>query len=121
MPAATSPMDAPGLTGRPPGSPVQVQCQTECSGPNAWVHIDVADSGNGFTDESARRASEPFYSTRAVGLGLGLTVVRKILEMHQGRLEILPASDGQASRVRLSLPSFGEEAHANGNGRIDRN
>jgi nitrogen fixation/metabolism regulation signal transduction histidine kinase len=51
-----------------------------------------------------RRAAEPFYSTRNVGLGIGLTVTRKIIESHHGRLEIPANLSGTSGVVRIALP-----------------
>jgi nitrogen fixation/metabolism regulation signal transduction histidine kinase len=70
-----------------------------------WVHIDVADNGAGFTAEAALKVPTPFFTTRTVGLGLGLCVTRKVLETHQGRLSILTLAPGQSNSVRLSLPA----------------
>jgi signal transduction histidine kinase/DNA-binding response OmpR family regulator len=67
--------------------------------------IEVLDSGPGFSPEAIRRATEPFFSTKTVGLGLGLTVARKIVEHHGGRLEIAPGSNGHRGRVRVRLPA----------------
>ena len=50
------------------------------------------------------KAPSPFFTTRNVGLGLGLTVSRKIIETHHGRLEIVPPQSGQSGIVRVSLP-----------------
>ncbi len=69
------------------------------------LHIEVQDNGAGFTPESTQRAFEPFYTLRNVGLGLGLTVTRKIIETHHGKLEIVPAQEGRAGVVRISLPA----------------
>jgi signal transduction histidine kinase/CheY-like chemotaxis protein len=68
------------------------------------VQIEVQDNGSGFTAEAARKAPAPFYTTRNVGLGLGLTVSRKIIETHHGKLEIVPPQAGQHGVVRVSLP-----------------
>ncbi len=68
------------------------------------LQVEVRDTGAGFTLESARRAAEPFFSTRNVGLGIGLTVSRKIIESHHGRLEIPASETGQPGVVRVSLP-----------------
>jgi nitrogen fixation/metabolism regulation signal transduction histidine kinase len=54
---------------------------------------------------SAQKAPAPFYTTRNVGLGLGLTVSRKIIETHHGRLEIVPPQAGQPGVIRVSLPA----------------
>jgi nitrogen fixation/metabolism regulation signal transduction histidine kinase len=66
--------------------------------------VEVRDSGSGFTAETARRAQEPFFSTRNVGLGIGLTVSRKIIESHKGRIEIPATQTGQSGVVCISLP-----------------
>jgi signal transduction histidine kinase/CheY-like chemotaxis protein len=66
------------------------------------VTIEVLDTGGGFTAEAARKIPSPFYTTRNVGLGLGLAVSRKIIETHHGRLEIIPSASGL---VRVSLPT----------------
>jgi C4-dicarboxylate-specific signal transduction histidine kinase len=69
-----------------------------------WVHIEVQDTGTGFTTEASRKAPEPFFTTRNVGLGLGLTVSRKIIETHRGRIEIAHPQQGQSGVVTISLP-----------------
>jgi signal transduction histidine kinase/CheY-like chemotaxis protein len=68
------------------------------------IQIDVQDNGTGFTTEAAEKASAPFFTTRNVGLGLGLTVTKKIIETHHGKLEIVPPKAGQNGLVRISLP-----------------
>jgi signal transduction histidine kinase/CheY-like chemotaxis protein len=68
------------------------------------VKIEVQDNGTGFTAEAAEKAPAPFFTTRNVGLGLGLTVSQKIIETHHGTLEIVPPQAGQHGIVRVSLP-----------------
>ena len=55
------------------------------------------------------RAAEPFFTTRNVGLGLGLTVSRKIIETHQGNLALGNSPDGQSGLVRISLPAASKQ------------
>jgi len=69
-----------------------------------WMHIDVQDNGPGFAPDAIKRATEPFFTTRTVGLGLGLAVTRKIIEMHSGSLNIVPSHGQQAGLVRITLP-----------------
>ncbi len=68
------------------------------------LQIEVRDNGTGFTAETAEKAPAPFFTTRNVGLGLGLTVSRKIIETHHGRLELVPPTSRGAGMVRISLP-----------------
>jgi nitrogen fixation/metabolism regulation signal transduction histidine kinase len=68
------------------------------------VNVEIRDGGNGFSPEAAKRAPEPFYSTRNVGLGLGLTVTRKIIEDHKGRVEIDDPTVKGSGVVRITLP-----------------
>lgn len=74
------------------------------------LHIEVQDNGEGFTVEAMQRAAAPFYTTRNVGLGLGLAVTRKIIETHHGKLEIVTPKTGHAGIVRISLPAEVEPA-----------
>ena len=59
-----------------------------------WMHLEIEDNGSGFSAEATEKVAEPFYTTRNVGLGLGLTVSRKIIETHHGRLMIRPSATG---------------------------
>ena len=72
------------------------------------LNVEVRDTGTGFSAETAGKAQEPFYSTRNIGLGLGLTVTRKIIESHHGKVEITPTQKGQPGMVRISLPLASE-------------
>ena len=90
------------LQANPKSPAVGVSVHTEAGDGGQDLQIDVADNGAGFTAESAQKAPSPFFTTRNVGLGLGLTVSRKIIETHHGKLEIVPAQAGQSGVVRVS-------------------
>jgi nitrogen-specific signal transduction histidine kinase/ActR/RegA family two-component response regulator len=68
------------------------------------AEVEVHDNGAGFTPETALKVPAPFFTTRTVGLGLGLTVSRKIIETHQGKLEIPSPADVDHGVVRVFLP-----------------
>ena len=90
-----------------PASPqVAVRCVDDgaANGTTA-LKIEVQDNGTGFTPEAQREASTPFFTTRIPGVGLGLAVTRRIIEMHQGKLEIPSPTPGQPGVVRVSLPA----------------
>jgi signal transduction histidine kinase/DNA-binding response OmpR family regulator len=90
------------LQANPKSPQIGVKLQSSRSGRDGEVMIEVQDSGMGFSEETARKIPAPFYTTRSVGLGLGLAVSQKIIETHHGKLEIVPSPTGI---VRVSLPA----------------
>jgi nitrogen fixation/metabolism regulation signal transduction histidine kinase len=82
---------------------VRTRTDTDSSG-SRWAQIEVQDSGMGFSAEAAGKAAEPFFTTRKVGLGLGLAVTSKIIQTHAGKMEIPPPRNGLPGLVRISLP-----------------
>ncbi len=73
------------------------------------VQIEIQDNGAGFAAAGGPKIPTPFFTTRNVGLGLGLTVSRKIIERHHGKLEIVTLKPGQAGLVRITLPLAPDE------------
>jgi two-component system sensor histidine kinase PilS (NtrC family) len=71
----------------------------------AGVQIDVTDNGKGIAPDIQQRLFDPFFSTKAGGTGLGLSVVQRIVSAHQGRIEVLRPSEGGAC-FRLFFPDI---------------
>jgi signal transduction histidine kinase len=67
------------------------------------VRIDWQDSGEGIALENLKRVTEPFVTTRNVGVGLGLTIVKKIIERHGGRLDI-DSMLGRGTTISMVVP-----------------
>ncbi|HOX47359.1 MAG TPA: ATP-binding protein [Myxococcota bacterium] len=69
------------------------------------IFIEVEDNGCGMPPEVQRRMFEPFFTTkpRGVGTGLGMAVVRRTMERHDGRVEMRSAP-GEGTLFRLWLP-----------------
>lgn len=82
-------------------APEQVRVSIE-AGTNIWQLI-VLDRGSGMTEAVLRNALLPFYSTKATGTGLGLTLSREVLEAHGGRIT-LANREGGGLAVALWLP-----------------
>jgi two-component system sensor kinase FixL len=61
-----------------------------------FVQVCVADSGPGISDEALDSLFEPFVSTKADGMGVGLSICRTIVEAHQGRIFARNAEEGGA-------------------------
>jgi two-component system sensor histidine kinase DctS len=70
------------------------------------VRFTVADRGPGIPPEVAARLFTPFFSTRAEGMGLGLSVCRTVAEQHGGALSFGPGLEahGRGAAFRVSLP-----------------
>ena len=66
------------------------------------VTVSVADNGAGFSQPDSERFS-PFATTKASGLGLGLSISRTIIEAHGGR--IWTGNEGEGARVSFTLPA----------------
>lgn len=66
--------------------------------------IEVGDRGEGFSEETAGKATDAFFSTRNVGLGLGLTVTKKIVELHEGNITLRADPAPESGNVQISLP-----------------
>ena len=67
------------------------------------VRIEFQDSGEGISLDLLKRVTEPFVTTRNVGVGLGLTIARKIVERHSGRVEV-DSTQGHGATVKILLP-----------------
>ena len=67
------------------------------------VVVEVADDGPGMMPGVAEKIFNPFFTTKAQGSGLGLAIVRKIVDAHEGRIDMTTA-DGRGTRFRVTLP-----------------
>jgi two-component system sensor kinase FixL len=67
------------------------------------IEVRIADTGRGLSDAALRRLFEPFYTTKAAGTGLGLTLSRTIAEAHGGTLRAEALKDG--ALFVLTLPA----------------
>jgi two-component system nitrogen regulation sensor histidine kinase GlnL len=67
------------------------------------VVVEVADNGPGMPADVAEKIFNPFFTTKAQGSGLGLAIVRKIVDAHEGRIDMTTA-DGRGTRFRVTLP-----------------
>lgn len=68
------------------------------------VCIEVADNGRGMAEDVLKRATEPFYTTKPKGSGLGLTMVAEYVASMEGHLEIT-SREGEGTTVKLSFPA----------------
>ena len=69
----------------------------------AAVLVEVTDDGPGIPPEVAEHVFDPFFTTKPQGSGLGLAIVRKIVDAHDGRLDLRTAP-GAGTTIRVTLP-----------------
>jgi PAS domain S-box-containing protein len=73
------------------------------AGDNGAVRITVEDNGPGMTAEELGKVFQPFYTNKAQGTGLGMPIVKRLVELHGGEVRI--ASDaGRGTTVSVDLP-----------------
>jgi len=72
------------------------------------IAVTVEDTGVGIADTDSDRIFEPFFSTKAVGTGVGLTICRVIVDAHGGRLEVC-ANKPYGAVFRVILPAGVDE------------
>jgi PAS domain S-box-containing protein len=77
--------------------------QREAHTPTQTLVIDVADNGPGVPPDLTDRIFNPFFTTKPQGSGLGLAIVRKIVDAHDGRIDV-NSSQQTGTRFRITLP-----------------
>lgn len=71
-----------------------------------YVQIDVQDTGGGIPPENIEKIFEPYFSTKETGTGLGLAIVKKVIDDHNGIIEVKSEKDkGTHFTVKLPIAS----------------
>ncbi len=102
--ALDSVREAYPLSSRWSAPPVNISADLDTSTFPAMMRIRVTDSGGGVAESIMDRMFEPFFSTKADGMGMGLNICRSIIESHHGRLWASNAMDSE--RTKLSGCTF---------------
>ena len=74
------------------------------------VRLAIIDNGPGFAPKILSRAFEPYVTSKARGTGLGLPMVKKIIDEHGGRIDIQNRQDGTGASVLILLLKLAPEA-----------
>lgn len=74
---------------------------TKLSGRSA-VRVAIRDNGPGLGSEQRRRIFDAFYTTKKRGTGLGMAICKRIVEAHDGRIEV--GEDGSGTEILITLP-----------------
>ncbi len=106
------------LEGAHRGEPVEVKTELvpygELNGtPQNAVRLTISDSGSGFPAKILARAFEPYVTTKSKGTGLGLAVVKKIIDDHSAKIEIRNRMQGEeviGAQVSILFMNLAKEA-----------
>ena len=70
---------------------------------DAWVAVEIEDTGLGMDEEALARAFEPYFSTKSTGTGLGLPIARRNIELSGGEI-FVHSEKGRGTTVTIRLP-----------------
>jgi len=73
---------------------------------NGFVRFDISDTGSGISGENLSKIFEPYFSTKETGTGLGLAIVQKIVDVHNGSIDV-KSTEGIGTSFTLKLPRAG--------------
>lgn len=87
----------------PPGATVSISAGSK----DGEIFVECADHGEGIPPAHIPKIFDPLFSTREEGTGLGLTITKRIVERHHGRIEV-KSQEGEGTTFTLLFPSWVE-------------
>lgn len=73
------------------------------SSQNGFAHLEIQDTGKGIKEEDLANIFTPFFTTKEQGTGLGLAIVKKIVDLHDGSIEV-ESFVGKGTCFRIRIP-----------------
>ncbi len=107
------------ISAMPEGGSLKIK--TEENEEEGNIEISIADTGEGIPEESRERIFEPLFTTKPRGVGLGLALCRRYVEVHGGEIEVeSEVGKGSTFTIKLPLPERKAEIAGNDRKRADR-
>src|SRR4029450_4247322 len=100
------------LHAMPGGGTLAIATSHEVAGVNSTVSLKISATGVGLDDEALAKIFEPYFSTKATGTGLGLTIAKRNVELNGGTISVA-SERGVGTTVTIVLP-FGDHRHNGG-------
>ncbi|MCX8188427.1 MAG: ATP-binding protein [Nitrososphaeria archaeon] len=72
---------------------------------NSIIEFTVTDTGVGMSDEVKRNLFKPFYTTKSKGMGLGLALVKHVVDLHHGTIEV-ESEPNKGTKITIKIPSI---------------
>ena len=85
---------------------VKIKTEKALLGGESAVKLIIKDSGIGITEKDFNQIFDPFFSTKDQGSGLGLSIVYKLIETHQGEIKV-ESKEGKGTKFVIFLPQKG--------------
>ncbi|NOR52012.1 MAG: PAS domain S-box protein, partial [Gammaproteobacteria bacterium] len=82
---------------------ISINCSLLLDKDGTKIHVTICDNGEGFDEGQSEILFEPFHTTHSKGTGLGLPIVRRIIEQHNGSVD-LSSSDQKGACASILLP-----------------
>lgn len=98
------------------GDTLSISCRTRAPSGEAlgqWVELAISDTGCGIAREQLERIFQPFFTTRAHGIGLGLAITRRLIEDHGGRIGV-ESRVGHGTTFTVWLPVRAHDPYERG-------
>ena len=92
-----------GLQAMPRGGTLIMRTRKELRGVDTLACVDVIDTGIGIPGEDSSRVFEPFFTTKATGTGLGLPLVKRVVDAHGGVLSFVSSKAGTTFTVGVPI------------------
>lgn len=70
---------------------------------NGWITVEIKDSGPGISPENLPKVFIPFFTTKKEGVGLGLGIVERVVQNHQGKISV-ESQEGRGAVFTIKLP-----------------
>ena len=71
-----------------------------------FARVEIIDTGKGISEENLSKIFEPYFSTKETGTGLGLAIVHKVVEMHNGTIDV-ESKIGEGTKFTVKIPKAG--------------
>src|SRR5262245_56080971 len=94
----------------PPRNLLVSTARASAAADEAMAEVSVADTGPGLAPEIQAQLFQPFQTTKAKGMGLGLSICRSIIDAHGGRLQAMPNPE-RGVTFRFTIPLVDQDGH----------
>lgn len=93
----------------PKGGNLSIISNGKSSDNQNFFEIKIIDDGIGIPEEIIGKVCDPFFTTKTRGIGLGLTIVRKVVEAHGGTITISSQPNIKGTEVTISIPQISKK------------